>query len=205
MAKKKPDPSVPQEKPKPAPAGRPRVFLDEAKQKGLLDALSAGAPPEIACNYAGASERTFHRLMRRHEDRLTIAEAASMAAHGSEERWLEFVAPEDQAEAIFCQSIKRTISAFVVRQLLKVEKGGANWQSKAWLLERRYPEKFGRKYSGGPNEPGDPDDPSKTRRVHVYVPNNGRGPKPPKPAEPSPAAPALPEVEKAAGVSVKVH
>lgn len=99
-------------------------FLDESVWARLNQALSVGAYIEDACVFAGISSRQFRRWR----------ELAEQDVEPYASRWEEIAKSESQA---------------IVRNLFNIQNSANNgsWQASAWILERKYPEKFGRKDS----------------------------------------------------------
>lgn len=99
-------------------------FLDDSVWQRLNQALSVGAYIEDACVFAGISSRQFRRWRELAEN--NVEPYAS--------RWEEIAKSESQA---------------IVRNLFNIQNSANNgsWQASAWILERKYPDKFGRKDS----------------------------------------------------------
>jgi len=99
-------------------------FLDDSVWSRLNQALSVGAYIEDACIFAGISSRQFRRWR----------ELAEQNVEPYVSRWEEISKSESQA---------------IVRNLFNIQNSANNgsWQASAWLLERKYPDKFGRKDS----------------------------------------------------------
>jgi hypothetical protein len=97
-------------------------FLDESVWQRLNQAISVGAYIEDACVFAGISSRQFRRWR----------ELAEQGIEPYAERWEEINKSESQS---------------IVRNLFNIQNASNNgtWQASAWLLERKYPEKYGRK------------------------------------------------------------
>lgn len=97
-------------------------FLDESVWQRLNQAISVGAYIEDACVFAGISSRQFRRWR----------ELAEQGVEPYAERWEEINKSESQS---------------IVRNLFNIQNASNNgtWQASAWLLERKYPEKYGRK------------------------------------------------------------
>tara|TARA_R110002020_G_scaffold275776_1_gene490981 strand:+ start:1119 stop:1613 length:495 start_codon:yes stop_codon:yes gene_type:complete len=97
-------------------------FMDESVWQRLNQAISVGAYIEDACNFAGISSRQFRRWR----------ELAEQGVEPYAERWGEINKSESQS---------------IVRNLFNIQNASNNgtWQASAWLLERKYPEKYGRK------------------------------------------------------------
>jgi len=96
-------------------------FLDESVWQRLNQAISVGAYIEDACVFAGISSRQFRRWR----------ELAEQGIQPYAERWEEINKSESQS---------------IVRNLFNIQNASNNgtWQASAWLLERKYPEKYGR-------------------------------------------------------------
>ena len=97
-------------------------FMDESVWQRLNQAISVGAYIEDACVFAGISSRQFRRWR----------ELAEQGVQPFAERW---------------EVINKSESQSIVRNLFNIQNASNNgtWQASAWLLERKYPEKYGRK------------------------------------------------------------
>ena len=97
-------------------------FLDESVWQRLNQAISVGAYIEDACVFAGISSRQFRRWR----------ELAEQGVEPYAEKWEEINKSESQA---------------IVRNLFNIQNASNNgtWQASAWLLERKYPNKYGKK------------------------------------------------------------
>tara|TARA_R100000742_G_C4270230_1_gene88890 strand:+ start:84 stop:545 length:462 start_codon:yes stop_codon:yes gene_type:complete len=97
-------------------------FEDEQVWARLSQAISVGAYIEDACIFAGISSRQYRRWR----------ELAEQGVEPYASRWVEIQKSEAQA---------------VVRNLFNIQSAANNgtWQASAWILERKYPEKYARK------------------------------------------------------------
>mgnify|MGYP001124605888 FL=1 len=97
-------------------------FEDEQIWARLSQALSVGAYIEDACVFAGISSRQYRRWR----------ELAEKGVEPYAERWIEIQKSEAQA---------------IVRNLFNIQNAAnsGTWQASAWILERKYPEKYARK------------------------------------------------------------
>jgi hypothetical protein len=102
--------------------GRPSKLTAETV-KSLCDSITLGVPYKHACVGAGIKYSTFRRWMVEGE-----------AANSGEKR--EFYDSIKNAEA---QGMRNNLAI-----ITKAAREGS-WQGSAWILERRYPEEFGRK------------------------------------------------------------
>lgn len=100
---------------------RKPIELDEARRGRLLAALEAGATLRMAAAAAGVSEDTLSRWRRNRPG---------------------LQAEMDQAEA------QGAVKA--LEQIRAAAQGGA-WQAAAWMLERRYPNEYGRRTPAAEN------------------------------------------------------
>lgn len=80
----------------------------------IVQAIKTGATYQLACQYAGISHETFAQWMK-HK-------------------------PE------FSEAVKESEGAGAIELLARIRKEAAEgtWQAAAWILERRYPEMYGR-------------------------------------------------------------
>ena len=97
-------------------------FEDEQIWSRLSQAISVGAYIEDACVFAGISSREYRRWR----------ELAEQGVEPYAERWVEIQKSEAQA---------------IVRNLFNIQNAAnsGTWQASAWILERKYPEKYARK------------------------------------------------------------
>ena len=103
-------------------AGR-KTKLDEKRLKKVVDGITAGLPYDTACALAGITYQTFLNWMR----------AGEAAESG---KFFEFFEEVKKAEAI-AESVH-------IANIKNAGKSGV-WQADAWMLERRHPEKWGRR------------------------------------------------------------
>lgn len=96
------------------------MFTDETREK-ILNALRAGNYRVAACKFAGISDDTFGRWMR--------------AGKAGDEPFAAFAEQVKQAEAQAEASLVATIR----------KAAGDHWQAAAWLLERKYVTRWGRR------------------------------------------------------------
>ena len=104
------------------PVGR-KTKLDVKRLKKVVDGITAGLPYDTACALAGITYQTFLNWMR----------AGEAAESG---KFFEFFEEVKKAEAI-AESVH-------IANIKNAGKSGV-WQADAWMLERRHPEKCGRR------------------------------------------------------------
>ena len=97
-------------------------FEDDRVWSRLAQVISVGAYIEQACVFAGISSRQYRRWR----------ELAEKGVEPYASRWTEIEQSEAQA---------------IVRNLFNIQNAAnsGTWQASAWILERKYPDKFARK------------------------------------------------------------
>ena len=97
--------------------GRPTKLTKEIINE-ICQLLRAGAYIETACNFVGLNKDTYYRW----------AKDGARAKSG--------------LKKLFSDSVKKAIAEAEIRDLEEIRKNDS-WQSKAWRLERRFPERWG--------------------------------------------------------------
>ena len=101
--------------------GRPSKLTEEVKDK-LVKAISQGNYYEAACSYAGIAYSTFREWMNR----------------GEQENGTEY--------SDFMEAIKKAEAAAELRMVQEWQKHVPNnWQAIATFMERRYPDRWGKR------------------------------------------------------------
>lgn len=132
--------------------GRPSKFTQEVRER-IIGAVRSGAYNETACAFAGIGESTFYR-------------------------WLEQARQDEQADLEvseyreFWEAIQKAQSEAEIEKLLIISNAAkgkptsdgvpgtaGQWQAAAWFLERKHPERYGRRIVTIPDP--DPEDPRK--------------------------------------------
>jgi transposase-like protein len=98
----------------------------------IVEAVSRGATRDVAAEAAGVSPSTLYRWLREAAD---VEERAGVLS-SSERALVEFL-----------ESVKKATAAVEVEALdvIRSAAEGGTWQAAAWLLERRHPERWGRR------------------------------------------------------------
>lgn len=100
--------------------GRPTKFTTTTKRR-IYKALRLGATKRLASQFAGLSYETMRSWERRGED------------------------DEGGPYSVFLASVKRCQAEACMKALEAInEASPKHWQAAAWLLERRYPEEWGK-------------------------------------------------------------
>jgi len=120
---------------------RPSKLTPEVQEK-IARAIRAGNYPEVAARHAGIHPATYYRWMERGE--------------------LEGDAPEDDPYRSFRAEVERALAdaeAGEVGLIIQSAKAG-DWRAAAWLLERRFGERWGRRERVEQVDVRDPDEAS---------------------------------------------
>ena len=104
--------------------GRKTLLYSEAKDRLLL-AITKGLTILDACEYAGISEQTYYNWLNK--------DVKSIANEEDKKKYLEFL-----------ESLKKAQSECQMYCLDFIMKD-KSWQSKAWVLERRFPDRWAKK------------------------------------------------------------
>jgi hypothetical protein len=121
--------------------GRPSLFTETSRHT-YVQAVKLGAAPKIAAQAAGWSQRLAQEYMRRGRHLRAVDEAHELepADHppltDQEAEFVRFLRDVEEADA----DAGRGALAAIVRAAQK-----GTWQAAAWLLERRWPEDYGRR------------------------------------------------------------
>lgn len=90
----------------------------------IVQLLLAGNFVETTCDYVGISKETFYEWLRR-----------------GERAWQTDIDPVNYVE--FSDAVKKAIAQVETLSVAKLRGGILNWQSLAWWLERRHPDRWG--------------------------------------------------------------
>ena len=102
--------------------GRPTKLTKETQER-FLEALKMGLPYELCAEYAGITSTTFYDWMKRGK------------------------AEPDSRYAKFSNAVKTEQGASALAVMARIREAANNgqWQAGAWILERRFPQHFGRR------------------------------------------------------------
>ena len=127
------------------------IKLPEAQLVALCDAITQSIPFNSACVLAGMPQSTFYFYKAEAEE---LREAITKGRRRKPKsvrglRLLEFL-----------ERIKKAEAAAIKRNILAIALAGTNpkhWAAAAWLLERRYPDEYGKQrldvtVKEGPNQ-----------------------------------------------------
>lgn len=112
--------------------------LTDEVAKTITDALRAGAPPEMACSYAGVWRSTYYSWLERGREAIAAANG-DLPAIVAADPFARLVIQADSALSQFAVGNMTTIGLHG-----RTDRDG-DWRALAWQLERRFPAMFGRK------------------------------------------------------------
>jgi len=126
-----------------------KTKLTPETQEKICNALRAGNHAKVAAEFGGVSESTFYGWLNK-------GEAANRGIYRK-----------------FLESVKKAEADAETVRVARISQAGQSgvWQADAWWLERKFPERWGRRVQeitgagGGPVE---------VKSVVIYLPDNGR-------------------------------
>jgi len=119
-----------------AKMGRPTSLTPELKDK-ICSYIRGGSYIETAVLAVGISKQTFFNWMHRANDEVKrINKTPRARIRKSEEIYIDFL-----------DSIEKAQAESEVKDILRIEKaaGSGQWQASAWRLERKNPDRWGRR------------------------------------------------------------
>jgi transposase len=136
--------------------GRPPAITPQLCEE-ISNYIRAGNYPETAAGLAGISRKTFYNWLRK---------GRSSKTNGVYKQFLHTIKEaEDYAEAAAVERIRKA------GEPDDNGKGG-NWTALAWWLERKHPEKWGRKDKLGLEHSGKLETEGKVVNVNVELPDD---------------------------------
>lgn len=107
----------------------------------IVSNVAMGAPVEVAASVAGVSHVSFYNWINRGRE-VEGREAQALI----DEQEVPSRSEHDDACVIFFKSVLKARAQWEALTLGKIQAAGdKSWQANAWLLERKYPERYGRK------------------------------------------------------------
>lgn len=115
--------------------GRP-IKLDDEIQNRIVTAIRAGNYIETAAAYAGINKSTLYSWLKRGErERQRVAKNPRARVTQKERPFVEF-----------SNAVERALAEAEIRDVAVIGKAAEEqWQAAAWRLERKFPERWGRK------------------------------------------------------------
>jgi len=120
-------------------------------QDSILESIELGMTYQQAANIAGIDETTFHRWKRQGEDANSgkfhqFCLAIKRANEKAKLILLKRIGESGEGGQIL-ETTREVYDAGgnLVRRIIVQKELGPVWQASAWILERRFPDEFGRK------------------------------------------------------------
>ena len=111
--------------------------LDDDRIAGLVAQLKEGAPIDVACDFAEINRATFYRWQK---------EANQLYDELSEgKRKPSKLTPRQKKLVEFLKQILKAIAEYELGLLKEIRDKVPRWQSLAWILERRFRERYARR------------------------------------------------------------
>lgn len=157
-------------------AGRPTKLKPEIADR-ILRALRLGAYFETCAAAGGISRDTLHEWVRTGNRLIERAEKLARKAKPAPSDPIALLSLKEQQLARFAKGWHEGLCDAELRDLTLIAKAAVGdvehgifpvWQAAAWRLERRYPEKWGRRRIEVTGADGAP------VRAQVYLPSNNR-------------------------------
>ncbi|NIM50412.1 MAG: hypothetical protein GTO22_14375 [Gemmatimonadales bacterium] len=118
------------------PGGRPTILTREVLAE-LTRVLSSGCHIETACHFVGVSKPSMHRWVRAGQKLEADIEAGVPIDPERRER--------EQIYLEFRHALKESIAKAEIGSLATIRNAAKEkWQAAAWILERRFPDRWGR-------------------------------------------------------------
>lgn len=115
--------------------GRPTKLTPELQEE-MIKVIQAGNYVETACAFVGLSKNTFYDWLKR------AARETERLAKNPRARMKKSEAPYVE----FSDAVKRAQGQAEVRDVLLIAKAAEHvWQAAAWRLERKFPDRWGRR------------------------------------------------------------
>ena len=117
-------------------AGRPTKLTSETHAR-IVQAIQAGNYIETAAAYAGISKNTLYEWLRRGaREKERLASNRRARPKKAEQPYLEFA-----------DAVEKALAEAEVRDVVTVLKAAdaGQWQAAAWRLERKFPDRWGRR------------------------------------------------------------
>lgn len=149
--------------------GRPSKLTAELIER-ILDPVLAGAYLEVAAQAVGVSRGSLYGWKRRAED-LEAAAREHMTADDAETRVYDLTPPEQWVYLDFLHALKSAEAYSEIDLLGRVRSAGLGWQAFATILERRFPDRWGRRKVLDHTFRGELEE---KRTVEIVVPDDSR-------------------------------
>lgn len=115
--------------------GRPTILTDELQTR-ITDVIRAGNYIETAASYAGISKNTIYDWMKRGAKERRRIETTGKKPLKKELPFLQF-----------SDAIEKALAESEIRDVTRIGQASqTDWKAAAWRLERKFPQKWGKKF-----------------------------------------------------------
>jgi len=117
-----------------------KLFRLDIRDK-IMRVITTGASIDMACDYAGVHPSSYYNKQKWLNEELKTEWQSFLYEN---EDYQDMNLSDEIIEALeFFESIKKAIATCKVSLMAKI-RADDSWQSSAWLLERRFPDEFGK-------------------------------------------------------------
>jgi len=117
-----------------------KLFRLDIRDK-IMRVITTGASIDMACDYAGVHHSSYYNKQKWLNEELKTEWQSFLYEN---EDYQDMNLSDEIIEALeFFESIKKAIATCKVSLMAKI-RADDSWQSSAWLLERRFPDEFGK-------------------------------------------------------------
>lgn len=114
--------------------GRP-IKLTKELEKKITDVIRAGNYIETAAAFAGIHKSTLYDWLKR-------GEREKQRVHGTNRK----ISNKEQPFVDFSDAVEKALAEAEIRDVMRIsEASKTDWKAAAWRLERKFPDKWGRK------------------------------------------------------------
>lgn len=151
----------------------PNWKFSQEVAESIIGAIAAGAHIGTACDLAGITHKTYCDWVKRGGRLLLKAKQRAEAAGAPMEQVFDYVdPPEERGFALFVDRLRKAFAQGQITYLSFIRRAAQKqWQAAAWMLERRWPEEWGRRRLEITGQDGEP---VGGTTVSVYLPSNAR-------------------------------
>ena len=139
--------------------GRPTMLNEETQHK-IVTAIKEGNYIETASAYAGIDKSTLYDWLKRGErEKQRIKSDNSAKIKKDEAKFVQF-----------SNAVQKALAESEMRDVSVIGKAAENqWQAAAWRLERKFPEKWGRKFEQKIEHSGNIDIAAQSAKVEKFL------------------------------------
>lgn len=139
--------------------GRPTKLNEETQHK-IVTAIKEGNYIETASAYAGIDKSTLYDWLKRGErEKQRIKSDNSAKIKKDEAKFVQF-----------SNAVQKALAESEMRDVSVIGKAAENqWQAAAWRLERKFPEKWGRKFEQKIEHSGNIDIAAQSAKVEKFL------------------------------------